>query len=583
MKAVYERMEYPRPHFVRNNWQSLNGEWDFCFDDEEKGTVKEYYCDFPAERKINVPFSYQSAASGVNLKEMHEVMWYKKEFVSTLCGKHILLNFNAVDYSAEVWLNGKYLGSHTGGYTAFSFDVSDYLQKNNILVVKVTDRYDTAQPRGKQFWLPKPNRCWYHATSGIWQSVWLEEIGQAYIEYALMTPDIDRSLVEMTFHVAHHADAIRITAFYKGRKVKEQQETITGKRTNVVFKLKEEDSIDELHYWDVANPNLYDVTLELLCDGKVEDFVQTYFGMRKISVQGDEILLNNAPLYQKLVLDQGYWDDSDLTPPSAESLEQDICYSMQMGFNGARKHQKIEDPYYYYYADRLGFLVWGEMPSAYCFCADEMKNIQSQYEEAVVQLFNHPSVIAFVPMNESWGVRKLLCDARQKSFVKSMYYFTKALDPSRLVCANDGWEQVEETDFIGIHDYAPDGNSFPEKYVKENLGDVFPMKRRLMGYGERYRNVPVIMTEYGGIALKSEGAVSFVNREESHDWGYVADDTTEDFIKRFENLASAVKKCSFSGFCYTQLTDVKQEINGLLNKRHEPKFDCAQIKKIIES
>mgnify|MGYP001637780271 FL=1 len=582
MKFKHQRTEYPRPHFARKNWQTLNGEWDFRFDDEEKGEINEYFRDFAAERKINVPFSYQAEASGIGIKEMHEVMWYKRTFKlsETLQKKYVLLCFNAVDYAAEVWLNGKYVGGHKGGYSAFSFDVTNYLKTENTLIVKAVDRYDTAQPRGKQFWQPQPNRCWYHGNSGIWQSVWLEETGSAYIDYALITPDIDRSLVEMSFNVCGDADYIKMNVFYKGEKVKEQTETVTGRRTDVVLRLKEADSIDELHYWSVDYPNLYDLELELIVNGKTADRVQTYFGMRKIGTDGCSILLNNAPLYQKLILDQGYWKESDLTPPSAEALKRDIEASKAMGFNGARKHQKVEDPYFYYYADKLGFLVWGEMPSAYCFCFDEIENIQSQFAEAVKQFYNHPSVIAYVPMNESWGVRKLLCDGKQKDFVRAMYFTAKALDSSRLVCSNDGWEQVEQTDFIGIHDYSSVGDGFEEKYRREKHDCVFPMARRLMGFGEKYSGIPVIMTEYGGIALKDSGAVSFVNKTESNNWGYVADDSVEDFMKRYENLTSAVKKCGFAGFCYTQLTDVKQEFNGLLDEEHEPKFDFKEIKKI---
>lgn len=580
MQIKHCRTEYPRPQFARANWQNLNGEWDFAFDDEEKGELKNYFRGFKTEKTINVPFTYQTAASGVGTKEMHEVMWYQKSFVpgEGLSGKRVLLCFNAVDYRADVWLNGERVGEHEGGYSAFSFDVSDLLKDGeNLLVVKATDRYDTAQPRGKQYWEAQPNRCWYHGNSGIWQSVWLEEIGEAYIDYALITPDIDRSLIDMSFNVCGKSDAIKVTVFYKGEKVKEQTETTTGKRTNIAVKLKEPDSIDECHYWTPWCPNLYDVTLELISGGKTVDRVETYFGMRKISVDGKYIRLNNSPLYQRLILDQGYWKDTDITPPSADALKRDIELCKEMGFNGARKHQKVEDPYYYYYADKLGFLVWGEMPSAYNFCLDEIENIQSQFAEEVKQLYNHPSVIAYVPMNESWGVRKLVCDRRQKDFVRAMYYTAKALDGTRLVCGNDGWEQVEDTDFIGIHDYAPTGDGFVEKYTGEDYDYLYPMGRRLMGYGEKYNNIPVIMTEYGGIALKSSGAVG-IHEEDNNNWGYVVDDNADDFMKRYENLTEAVKKCGFAGFCYTQLTDVNQEVNGLLDADHEPKF--AQLDKI---
>ncbi len=582
MAHNYERNEYPRPQFARKIWKSLNGEWALRFDDAEEGAAQGWQNGFKGGRAINVPFAYQCAASGISESDLHEVLWYQKKFsyAPLAAGRRVLLCFNAVDYAADVWLNGQYVGGHVGGFTPFLLDVTQFLRADNTLVVCATDRNEVAQPRGKQYWEKTANRCWYRGTSGIWQSVWLEETGAAYFTEALFTPDIDRRCVHMQFSVRGAADRIRITASYRGAPVKVQEESVVGMRTPCVFRFCEADSIDEMHYWAPEHPNLYEVKLELLRGGEVVDEAETYFAMRKIATDGDRILLNNAPLYQKLVLDQGYWAETDLKPPSAEALRQDILACKAMGFNGARKHQKIEDPYYYYYADKLGFLVWGEMPSAYCFCHDEMRALHDQLAEGLRFLYNNPSVIAIVPMNESWGVRNLLYDEEQKNFVRSLYYQAKAQGGGRLVCANDGWEQVAETDFIGIHDYSPTGDAFCEKYVQENLSTVFPMRRRLMGFGEQYKGVPVLLTEYGGAALKASGAGACFDAESDNKWGYVVDKDTESFLLRYKNLTDAARACGFAGYCYTQLTDVKQEVNGLLDEHHTPKIPFEKIAKL---
>ena len=246
-----------------------------------------------------------------------------------------------------------------------------------------------------------------------------------------------------------------------------------------------------------------------------------------------------------------------------------------MGFNGARKHQKIEDPYYYYYADKLGFVVWGELPSAYEFNNTEMRNLMSQQQDVIEQLYNHPSIVAWVPLNESWGVRKMLTSKKQQDFARSMYYMTKAFDNTRIISSNDGWENITETDILAIHDYDDYGNNFEEKYKKENYDIMFPMWRKLIGFNEKYDNQPVILTEFGGVSLKM-----FENSEK--DWGYgQSEESVEDYLNRLRSLFTNIYKCKFAGFCYTQLTDVQQETNGILDENHNPKVDLKLIKEII--
>lgn len=579
----FTRSEYPSPQFKRSKWQNLNGIWEFCFDDEENGISRKLYENVsPLGMTINVPFVYQSKASGIGSRYLHEVMWYRRSFVCPKAwqGGKTLLHFNGVDYEADVWLNGKHVGAHVGGYTHFCFDVTDYLEENNVLAVRVIDRFDCAQPRGKQFWKKEPSRCWYVASSGIWQSVWLEGTGCGYIKRALFTSDIDTNGVLLETECAGKFDALRISVFYRGVQVLSQISSLFDRDEKIGLCLKPEDSIDEIHFWSPEAPNLYDVTLELLSGGEVADRVETYFAFRKISVLKDKILLNNVPLYQKLVLDQGYWKDTDLTPPSAESLKQDILLAKQMGFNGARKHQKAEDPYFYYFADKLGFLVWGEMPSAYEFGFREIGLHSAQYEELILQLYNHPSVIVWVPLNESWGVRKILTDTRQKDYARALYRLTKAIDPTRLVSTNDGWEQVEETDIIGIHDYSPSSKTWAVKYERENLPELFPMARRLMGYGEKLAtDKPVILTEYGGIAIRKAGVKKLHTEQDGEAWGYSVE-ASETFIDHYKNLNRGLFACDFAGFCYTQLSDVKQEVNGLLCEDHTPKFEISEIARV---
>jgi len=559
----------------------LNGKWEFCFDDAEDGIAKELDRGLTSlPLSINVPFAYQTKASGINDKDFHEVMWYKREFGldAALKTGGVLLCFGAVDFEADVWVNGRYAGGHVGGYTAFELDITALVKRkgNNTIVVRATDRYDVTQPRGKQFWKPAPDRCWYHGNSGIWLSVWLESFGSSRIAGALHTADIDNNTFFTEVETAGKAEELRLTVTYKDELVKCQTVSLDGRFTKITVELYEHDCVDEIHYWTPECPNLYYLTYELLADGKVTDKIDTYFAFRKIHYDNSgRIYLNNKILYQRLILDQGYWEDSDLTPPSAEALKEDILLAKQMGFNGARKHQKIEDPYFYYYADTLGFLVWGEMPSAYHYNFAEAEAITAQYLKLVKQLYNHPSIIVWVPLNESWGVRKILTSEMQQDFARSLYYATRAVDKTRLISSNDGWENITENDIVSIHDYSFGGEDFAKKYTRENIDDLYPMQRKQIAHGEVYAAQPIMMTEYGGIALDVDA--------KNGNWGYNgAAKNEKEFLLRLASLNKGIFECDFVGYCYTQLTDVKQEVNGLLDKYHKPKFDMEAIRKLFD-
>ena len=575
------RDEYPRPQFKRENWQVLNGIWSFDFDDNNLGIVKKYYeGNSMLSKEIVVPFAYLCKESQINDQSKHNILWYKRKISlnQKMKNKEIILCFNGVDYECTIWVNGKYAAAHKNGYSYFEVNITDLCKQNdNIIAIRVVDEDDTTQPRGKQYWKETTDRCWYYPTSGIWQSVWLEYRGKGYLTKWLVTPNIDNNSILTEYEVTGNATHLLTRISYKGQLVKETCVSLDGKYNKQQIFVKEEDSIDEIHFWHPNHPNLYDVELILKNGNEVVDKVDTYFGFRKVSIDktNQTIYVKNIFFYSKLILDQGYWKDTHLTAPSIDELKKDIILSKEMGFNGARKHQKIEDPYYYYYADKLGFVVWGELPSAYEFNNTEMRNLMSQQQDVIEQLYNHPSIVAWVPLNESWGVRKMLTSKKQQDFARSMYYMTKAFDNTRIISSNDGWENITETDILAIHDYDAYGNNFEEKYKKENYDIMFPMWRKLIGFNEKYDNQPVILTEFGGVSLKM-----FENSEK--DWGYgQSEESVEDYLERLRSLFTNIYKCKFAGFCYTQLTDVQQETNGILDENHNPKVDLKLIKEII--
>jgi beta-galactosidase/beta-glucuronidase len=582
MNQYIPRPEYPRPDFEREEWLNLNGEWEFQFDDENKGEKEgwQHGNGNSFSKKILVPFCFQSSMSGINDDSQHEIMWYKRNFHIPVSynDKRVLLNFGAVDYYARVWVNGIFIGMHKGGYSPFKFEITNYLkEKDNLIVIRVEDRYDTVQPRGKQYWKQKNDRCLYTATSGIWQTVWLETVGDSYIEKVRLTPDIDQKCVFGEIYLDRELTdlSLEIHVMYKGKTFSNLGLNINGREANFIIYVQEEDSIQELHYWTPDNPNLYDVRLAIYKNATLIDSVKTYFGMRKISVEGDQVMLNNSPLYQKLVLDQGYWPESSITPPNDEAIIYDIKMTKNMGFNGARKHQKIEDPRYYYWADKLGLLVWGEMPSAFKFNAEEIENITQGWIDFINRDYNHPCIVTWVPLNESWGVRNIYIDKKQQSLGLMLYYAAKALDGTRLISTNDGWENIE-SDICSIHDYIPWGEEFIEKYSDKNkLNETSTSGKMLLAQGIKYKGQPVLLTEYGGIAFDNgDTGAWFYN-------GAVKDEKS--FIERYSSITTAVHKIKYiRGYCYTQLTDVMQEINGLMTSDRKMKVNIEEIRKINE-
>lgn len=563
----FERKEYPRPQFRRYNWQSLNGEWEFGF-----GEKKNY------DRKINVPFSYQWEASGIGDKAVHDTVWYKRTFKIDRenKGQRAFLCFNAADYETDVWVNGNHAIKHIGGFTPFKADITQYLKDGeNEITVRCIDTLETSVPRGKQSWTGEPFTCFYYPNTGIWGSVWIEFFNEDCIENYSLQSDIDNRRVYGYIETLYSkADEAEIILTFKGKVLKKQKFSLDGKRTNYSISLADNAfDFGELLWW-VDNPNLINVDYVLYKDNKAVDRAHTRIGLRKISIENGKICLNGRPLYQRLILDQGYWNESGLTPPSAEALKKDIELSKAMGFNGARKHQKLEDPYYYYYAEELGFLVWAEMPSAYTFCDKEVKAITQEWQEIVNAAKNFTSVIAYVPLNESWGTREIKTNKEQQNFTRSLYYLTKSIDDTRIISTNDGFETIEESDILGIHDYdIKNAEEFSVKY-NGNYDGMYPQGWALFADGHKYKGQPVLLTEFGGIA--------FVSEQKGEAWGYGnGAKNAEELLERLEQLINGIAQTEFQGYCYTQLTDVQQEVNGLLYADRTPKVDLNNLKNIF--
>ncbi len=578
-----KRSEYPRPAFKRANWQPLNGVWQFAFDDENIGLEQQWYntdSNFPMQ--ILVPFAFQTPLSGIYDESFHDIVWYKRTFeVNRSENEQVILHFGAVDFISDVYLNGTHVNHHEGGQTGFSIDVTDFLTgEEEVLVVRVFDSStDLYFPRGKQYWKEKSESIWYNRTTGIWQSVWLEVVNEAYIENIRFTPRFDEGIMKIDVKVSKPGELLTLKVYTPEGKLHGQLEEKVSERV-VSFDytaFKVEADVKE-KAWHPNNPYLFDVSATY-----GEDEVKTYFGMRKISHKDGKVLLNNEPYYLKLVLDQGYWPESLVTPPSIEALEYDIVAAKEMGFNGARKHQKVEDPYYFYLADKHGFLVWSEMASSIHFNEQSAHYDLLEWEASVKRDYNHPSIIVWVPLNESWGVPEIGTDKRQQQHSIDLYNLIKKLDPTRLISNNDGWE-ITKTDITGIHNYMHGQDDDEKKKAqyrhdlsnKENLLASRPANRDIYAEGWEYEGTPIILTEFGGI--------SFGEGLEAEDWGYTAAGSVQDLLRDYARIIQDVKDSTgLAGYCYTQLSDVEQETNGFLSYNRKPKVDLAKIKAINDS
>ena len=589
------KKDYPRPQFVRDNWVNLNGTWDFSFDDANQGEKEKWYEKFPGELKIQVPFTYETKLSGIQDEKRHDNIWYRKTITvdaSKLTDNRLLIHFEGSDFHTKLWVNGAYAGDHKGGYARFSFDITDLVKDGeNELTVKVEDSFDIQQPRGKQRWIDENFGCWYVQTTGIWKTVWTEYVSDIRLEHVKMTPNLHDTALEIEYQLEAPESALNenlmvvATVTFGDMLISKTMTVMTSDHTKIkvdVFHRTNGEANCGMEWgvrtWSPETPELYDITFEVVSDGKVLDTVGSYFAMREIRIDGSNILLNGHPLYQRLILDQGYWRDSHLTPPSEEALIEDIDKIHELGYNGLRKHQKIEDERFLYWCDVKGMLVWSEMAATYEYSDKAVQEFTKEWVEIVRQNYNHPCIITWTPMNESWGVSQVETDRMQQHFTEMIYHLTKSMDAYRPVIVNDGWEHTV-SDIITLHDYEEIGETFYKRYM-EFKGQILTTEvyhsssKSAFANGFSYQGQPIIISEYGGIAFNNDDS----------GWGYGNKvNNKEDFIRRFDEITTAVKELPYCcGFCYTQVSDVQQEINGLMDIDRNFKVDPKVIKEINE-
>lgn len=585
--------DYPRPQFVRKEWTNLNGEWEFRMDDQNEGEKERWFEGLKQSRKIQVPFTCETQMSGIGEEEFHPYVWYEREITvekEKRKGHKTVLHFEGSDFLTKVWVNGRLAGSHKGGYSRFSFDITDLAVDGvNRICVKVEDVPDRQIPRGKQRWIKNNFGCWYVQTTGIWKTVWMEYVPLISLASVKMTPDlaggclrVECAVDGVDFMTAFEEKELRLQAevTFEGRLIAKASAAVMKKSFELKLELDmpREDEPWGVYTWSPENPRLYDICFFLHDGNGAPDEVRSYFGMREIRVEGEHILLNGQPLYQRLILDQGYWEKSHLTPPDEESLIEDIDKIHALGYNGVRKHQKIEDERFLYWCDVKGMLVWSEAPAAYEFSDEAVSEFVKEWTDIVRQNYNHPSIITWVPFNESWGIPRVKDNREQQHFTESVYHLTKSMDKFRPVIVNDGWEHTV-SDIITLHDYEEFGEILKNRYVryeKEILaGEVYHCGfKSAFANGYSYRGQPVIISEFGGIAFAGQGS----------EWGYgSAVETKEAFLKRFDAVTTAIKEIPYvCGYCYTQVTDVQQEINGLMDIRRNFKVSPDKIKEINE-
>lgn len=567
------RSEYPRPNFRRDNWLCLNGEWDFSIGEKT------------LDRKIIVPYACETALSGIEDKGFHKTVWYRRTFTlpGEMGGKNILLHFGAVDYRCDVWVNGQYIRSHTGGQTGFAADITDAVDQtgDNVIEVKAEDDYrDLEMPRGKQFWELNSRSIFYSRTTGIWQTVWLEAVEPLYLVGCHITPEFDRRAVRFEYQLSEIAKKIAFDISFQGTAAANLTVAPQSCKGSVSIGLDQTGlqawNFQEDLAWTPENPRLFDAKITVYGENGTTDRVDTYFGMRKVSIENGRFLLNNREYYQKLVLDQGYWEQSLLTAPSDEDFIKDIRLTKAMGFNGVRKHQKVEDPRYLYHADRLGLLVWGEIGAAYVYSREYAHRIYSEWMEAVERDYNHPCIVAWTPLNESWGVPEIKVDRQQQAHCNALMYMTKSVDDTRVVMDNDGWEHTCG-DLLTIHDYSPTRELLKKHFESmESVLTMTPGGRSLFADGYGYRGQPILVTEFGGVKYAPESDLA-------RSWGYCEENDLGAYTRKYAELTRAILDSPLiQGYCYTQLTDVENEENGLLTYHRDIKIPLDTIRKINE-
>jgi beta-galactosidase/beta-glucuronidase len=580
---------HPRPQLVRREWTDLCGRWGFAHDDDDIGLADGWpEQEKPFDRTITVPYPPESKLSGIRDTGHHPVVWYRRELKSPRPpdGERLLLHFGAVDYRAMVWVDGALVGTHEGGHTPFSCDITHALRDGgrHSVVVRAEDQpTDGTQPRGKQDWETEPHAIWYHRTTGIWQPVWLERVPHTYVQELQWTPDLPAGRVRMEVRlnrVPRSPLAIAVRLRLDDEVLADQRARLDADHAVVdvaIPALRHDQDAGRL-LWSPENPTLLDADVTLLAGDHPVDEVSSYVGLRSTGVADGRFVLNGHPYFVRSVLEQGYWPDSHLAAPNAGALRREVELIKKLGFNAVRVHQKVEDPRFLYWCDRLGLLVWGEMANAYAFSPHSVERLTREWLEVVRRDRSHPCVVTWVPMNESWGVPHIATDPAQRSCTDALYHLTRAVDPTRPVLSNDGWEH-SSSDIIGVHDYAPRGEHLRDRYgdassLARTLRNGRPAMRPLLLPGFDPGDRPVMLTEFGGIRY----AASRLSRG----WGYSQASSAKEFTERLTDLVDAVLDSSeLAGFCYTQLTDTEQEQNGLLTADRKPKIPPRQVRAIV--
>ncbi|MFL6660633.1 MAG: glycoside hydrolase family 2 protein [Rhizobacter sp.] len=581
---------YPRPQLKRAQWTPLNGPWRFRYDDERRFGMPSQVDSWPMQ--IIVPYPPESEASGIGDRGFHAVCWYERDFDCPPGNDRVILRFGAVDYAAKVWVNGRLAVTHEGGHTPFWADITHMLNasgKQTVTVQVDDDPHELAKPRGKQDWQREPHSIWYPRTTGIWQSVWFERVSCTYIDKIRWTPQVEGFSIGFEARiVGDPVDDlwVEITLRHGKRLLAHDRYRVVDREADRFIVLSDpgiDDYRNEL-LWSPERPTLLDATIKLVRgDGEVLDQFESYTALRSVNILRDRFMLNGRPYILRLVLDQGYWPDTLMAAPNDEALKRDVELAKKMGFNGVRKHQKIEDPRYLYWADVLGLVVWEEMPSAYRFTRTAIRRTIREWTEAIERDYSHPCVIVWVPFNESWGVPELTAIGKQRHAVEALYHLTKTLDATRPVIGNDGWES-SATDIIGIHDYDANIDHLRQRYGAEIQPEQLFDRRRPGGRiltldGYPHRGQPIMLTEFGGIAFAKTPQVGVKKT-----WGYTAAYDEDQFAEMYETLMDCVIHTAlFSGFCYTQFTDTFQEANGLLCADRTPKIPIEKIAQVTRA
>ncbi|WP_407320671.1 glycoside hydrolase family 2 TIM barrel-domain containing protein [Isoptericola halotolerans] len=584
----------PRPQLVRPQWHDLSGEWEFAIGDDDAPARRAGDTALP--RHVRVPYPPESALSGIGDTSAYDVVWYRRTITADdvataglgTQGDVLMVHFGAVDHDAQVWADGHLLGTHTGGQTPFSLEVPAEIARRGsfALVVRAhDDPHDVSQPRGKQDWRDEPHSIWYHRTTGIWQPVWLEAVPRAAVVRLDWCSDVPRGTVDLTALLARRPE--------RGTRI--AVEITTGDETLARHEIEVDDpqvtlslalprqangqAYEEL-LWSPERPTLLDAQVTVVGpDGSVLDDVASYLGLRSCGEADGRFLLNDRPYYVRSVLEQGYWPDSHLAAPSADALRDEVQLIKDLGFNAARVHQKAEDPRFLYWADRLGLLVWGEIAAPFTFTTRAVERTVREWTDLVLRDRSHPCIVTWVPVNESWGVQHIAHDPAQQHLTRALYHLTKALDPTRPVISNDGWEHTE-SDLLTLHDYASERAVLEPRYATADAlaalpGSIGPAGRRVALLPSAVQGKPVMVTEFGGVTWAPDADIDT--------WGYSVAGSPEDFEDRVRSLFDALHASPvLAGICYTQLTDTLQEANGLVDSHRKPKLPVEVIRSIVQ-